>query len=119
MSDRPILITRDWLYQAVGAALPADHGFVALPRFNPDPMALSGMVKVHFGVRCRCTTAAVVSIEASAHKSETQVRAVLGSLVLNLLAQRDRFLKMPCTAHRHLRTPPGSVPGTERPGSVL
>jgi hypothetical protein len=76
-----------------------------LPRFDPDPAGKSGLVRAYFGARCNCTTAAVLSVEASASKTREEVTAALPSLVAKLLAQRDVFSSMPCSAHRRLRDP--------------
>src|SRR3990172_2479438 len=106
MDSNPIrVITRDWLASAVAAALPRDHGLVPLGRFNPDPKGTSGSVKVYFGARCTCTTVAVLSVEASRSKTQSEVESVLPLLIGKLLTQRDMFLRMPCSTHRRLRSP--------------
>jgi hypothetical protein len=97
------VISRDWFAAAVASVLPPDHGLVPLGRLNPDPKGTSGSIKVYFGARCTCTTAAVLSVEASASKTQTEVESALPSIIGKLLAQRDAFLRMPCSVHRRLR----------------
>lgn len=115
-SDQRRAVTRDWLAAAVAAALPSGHGLVSLSRFDPDPRGTSGFVKVYFGARCgACKTAAVLSVETRASKTQDEVEAALPSLIQNLLGQRSRFLTMPCSTHRRLRTPRFVEP--TRPGN--
>ncbi len=108
--DHPV--TREWLGRSVQAALPPGHGLSSLPRLNTDPTGSSGVVKVYFGARCECQTAAVLSVEAGAARTRAEALAAMPALVQKLLAQRDAFRKMPCAAHKSLRTPPqGTGPG--------
>ena len=97
-------VDRTWFAEEMLKALPADHGLTPLPRFDPDPRGLSGVVKVFFGARCECGTAAVLSVESNATKSRAEVIAATPSLVLKVLAQRDAFRRMPCAAHKKLQS---------------
>lgn len=109
--DSAHVVSREWLASVVAAALPDGHGLVPLGRFNPDPRGSSGSVRAYFGARCDCTTAAVLSVEADATKSKLEVEAALPTLIRTLLAQRDAFLRMPCSTHQRLRVPGSGFTG--------
>jgi hypothetical protein len=105
-------VTRAWLMEAVLAALPAGHGLSPLPRLDTGPASRIGVVKAYFGDRCRCGTAAVLSVEAAASKTRAETLAAMAALVEKLVLQRDAFRKMPCAAHLRLRTAFAAVPRT-------
>ncbi len=96
-------LTAEWIARQVSGALPADHGLTPLPRLKANTGGTGGFLKVFFGARCKCETAAVLSVEVSASKSREEVTEALPALVQRLLEQRDAFRKMPCASHRKLR----------------
>ena len=97
-------VSREWLTGVIGAALPAGSGLVPLPRLNTDLTGRGEYTKVYFGVRCECTTAAVLSVEVGQSKTRGEVAAAVPAFVQKLIAQRDAFRRMSCEAHRRLRT---------------
>gem|GEM_PF-1296356 len=108
------LVDREWLAAHIAGALPPDAGLSSLPKLNTDVTGRSGFVKVYFGVRCDCTTAAVLSAEVASSKTQAEVIAATPALVHKLLAQRDAFRHMPCSSHKALRSP-GFAPGKGSP----
>lgn len=112
-------VDRAWLLDAAKAGLPPGHGLTPLPGLNTDPSGTSRIMKVYFGARCGCGTAAVLSVEASLTKRRSDVEAAMPQLIEKLLLQRDAFRRMPCTSHRNLRTslgaPDRNAAASERP----
>ncbi len=108
----PRPVDRPWLLDAAKAGLPSGHGLTPLPGLNTDPSGKSGTVKVYFGARCGCGTAAMLSVEVSAAKGRVDVQVAMPQIIEKLLLQRDAFRRMPCASHRNLRT---SLGASERP----
>ena len=78
--------------------------FVPLPKLSQVTRGPLGAVKVFFGVRCECAVSAVVTFEANNEKTELQFTEALQRAGHQLLAQRNMFKQMPCTAHERLKT---------------
>ena len=102
-------VTSDWLIEQVAAELIRQdpvlgREFVPLGRMSHATRGPGGATKVFFGVRCECRTAAVVSFEAAADKTKSQVLDALPQSGRQLLGQRLAFVQMPCSAHKRLRT---------------
>jgi hypothetical protein len=76
--------------------------------FKLNLSANSGFRKVYFSARCKCGTAALLSVEVAKGKSLEQVRQVLPSLVGKLEAQARAFHQMPCEAHQKMRLGPAA-----------
>jgi hypothetical protein len=98
------LMDRAWLMAHITGALPPDSGLSPLPKLNTDVTGRGNFLKVYFGVRCQCTTAAVLSAEVAAGKTRADVIAATPALVRKLAAQRDAFRRMPCSSHKALRS---------------
>ncbi len=101
-------VTSDWLIEQVTAELIRQdpvlgREFVPLGRMSHVTRGPGGATKVFFGVRCECRTAAVVSFEAAADKTRSQVLEALPQSGRQLLGQRNAFVRMPCSAHNRLR----------------
>ena len=102
-------VTSDWLIEQLGAELIRQEPilgreFVPLGRMSQVTRGPDGAIKVFFGVRCECRTAAVVSFEAASYKTKSQVLEALPQSGRQLLGQRHAFVRMPCSAHTRLRT---------------
>lgn len=78
--------------------------FEPLTGFNMNVSGANGFLKLYYGVRCQCATAAVLSIEISVEKTVEEVSAAMPALVDRLRAQRRAFIAMPCSAHKRMRT---------------
>jgi hypothetical protein len=78
--------------------------FVPLSKLSQVTRGPKGAVKVFFGVRCECAVSAVVTFEANNDKTELQFADALQQAGHQLLAQRNMFKQMPCTAHERLKT---------------
>ena len=65
---------------------------------NPD------FHKVYFSARCRCGTAALLSVEVARSKTLHQVEEVLPSLTEHLKGKVEQFEEMSCEMHSKMRT---------------
>jgi len=73
-----------------------------LSGFKMNVSANPGFRKVFFSVRCAekdCDTAALLSVEISASKSDTEIEDALPSLVDRLERQEKSFYNMDCQMH--------------------
>ena len=101
-------VTADWLIEQLGAELVRQdpvlgREFVPLGRMAQVARGPGGSTKVFFGVRCECSTAAIVSFEVAQGKTKDQVLEVLPQSGRKLFEQRNAFVRMPCSAHDRLR----------------
>ena len=73
-----------------------------LAGFKMNVSANPGFKKVFFSVRCSqedCDTAALLSVEISIAKSDTEIKVALPSLVDRLERQERSFYNMDCKMH--------------------
>ncbi len=105
----PFPIDRQWVASRVAGELVRQEADIAdefepLTGFNQNVSGAAGFLKLYYGVRCRCTTAAVLSIEISGEKTVEEIAAAMPALVDRLRVQRRAFIAMPCSAHKRMRT---------------
>ena len=60
--------------------------------------------KVYFSVKCQCGTAALISVEVSASKTQPEVLDAMPSLVDHVQTKANQFSAMPCQMHQQMRT---------------
>ena len=92
----------------VAQGLSAESGLTQLKGFKMDLSANPGFRKAHFAARCRCGTAALLSVEVAQDKTVSEVKRALPSLVGKLEAQAKSFYGMPCEAHEKMRLGPAA-----------
>lgn len=75
-----------------------------LSGFKLDFSANPGFRKVFFSASCECGTAALISVEVSEDKTESEIKNALPSLVQRIKMQEQSFRKMDCSMHSLMRT---------------
>ena len=93
----------------VAEELSVESGLTLLKGFKMDLSANPGFRKVHFAARCRCGTAALLSVEVAQDKSMSDVKRALPSLVGKLESQAKSFYGMPCETHKKMRLGPAAA----------
>jgi len=104
-ADRP---DHEWLYERTNEAISKDLDLVKLKlrplnKFNTDVTGRSEFIKIYYGISCECSTAAVLSVEASADKSREEFRVALPLLLGKLKLQAQGFRRMDCDSHIQMR----------------
>jgi len=104
-SPRP---DQNWLYERTNAAIAADTELVKLRlkplnRFNTDVTGRAEFIKIYYGISCECSTAAVLSVEASADKTREEFQEALPALLEKLQMQAVGFRRMDCDSHLQMR----------------
>ena len=104
-SPRP---DQNWLYERTNAAIAADPELVKLRlkplnRFNTDVTGRAEFIKIYYGISCECSTAAVLSVEASADKTREEFQEALPALLGKLQLQAVGFRRMDCDSHLQMR----------------
>lgn len=79
-----------------------------LSGFKLDFSANPGFMKVFFSASCDCGTAALLSLEVSEEKTDSEIEAALPSLTQRIEMQEKSFRRMDCSMHNMMRT--GFVP---------
>jgi len=97
-----------WLYERTNAAIAADPDLVKLRlkplnRFNTDVTGRAEFIKIYYGISCECSTAAVLSVEASADKNREEFQEALPALLGKLQLQATGFRRMDCDSHLQMR----------------
>ena len=90
----------------ISDALPDDVTVKPLAGFKLNLSANDGFRKVFFSARCECGTAALLSVEVSKEKTDSEITAALPSLVGRLASQVRSFQAMSCEAHTRMRLGP-------------
>jgi hypothetical protein len=104
-SHRP---DQNWLYERTNAAIASDPELVKLRlkplnRFNTDVTGRAEFIKIYYGISCECSTAAVLSVEASADKTREEFQEALPALLGKLQLQGTGFRRMDCDSHLQMR----------------
>jgi len=99
---------QNWLYERTNAAIAADPELVKmrlkpLNRFNTDVTGRAEFIKIYYGISCECSTAAVLSVEASADKTREEFQEALPALLGKLQLQAVGFRRMDCDSHLQMR----------------
>jgi hypothetical protein len=99
---------QNWLYERTNAAIAADPELVKLRlkplnRFNTDVTGRAEFIKIYYGISCECSTAAVLSVEASADKTREEFQEALPALLGKLKLQAVGFRRMDCDSHLQMR----------------
>ena len=97
-----------WLYERTNEAIASDPELVnlrlkALTRFNTDVTGRAEFIKIYYGISCDCSTAAVLSVEASADKTREEFQEALPALLGKLKLQAVGFRRMDCDSHLQMR----------------
>jgi|TARA_B110000263_G_scaffold140202_1_gene121612 hypothetical protein len=97
-----------WLYERTNEAIVSDPELVnlrlkALTRFNTDVTGRAEFIKIYYGISCDCSTAAVLSVEASADKTREEFQEALPALLGKLKLQAVGFRRMDCDSHLQMR----------------
>jgi hypothetical protein len=74
-----------------------------LSGFKMDFSANPGFQKVFFAASCKCETAALLSVEISDKKSDSEIIDAIPSLAERLLRQEKSFRAMDCSMHSMMR----------------
>jgi hypothetical protein len=109
MPDTENTVTEDWvLAQVKSEAQRDDSGLAAVLRPLRNPGTGTGppgsALKVWFGVKCACDTAAVLSVEVERSKTREDVIVALPQIVDRLKIQYRGFLSMSCSTHKKMRS---------------
>ncbi|MFP6594236.1 MAG: hypothetical protein VB860_04545 [Dehalococcoidia bacterium] len=99
---------QNWLYERTNAAIAADPELVKLRlkplnKFNTDVTGRAEFIKIYYGISCECSTAAVLSVEASADKTREEFQEALPALLGKLKLQAVGFRRMDCDSHLQMR----------------
>ncbi len=97
-----------WLYKRTNEAIASDPELVKLrlkplTRFNTDVTGRAEFIKIYYGIGCECSTAAVLSVEASADKTRGEFQEALPALLGKLKLQAVGFRRMDCDSHLQMR----------------
>lgn len=106
---QPTIVKRDWLIDRVVSETFTQDPVLAKelrPLKMPGGIGVSvgSMLKIWFGVRCKCTTAAVLSVEVGRKKTEEEVIIALPQIVDRLRIQYRGFTSMSCDNHEKMRS---------------
>ena len=101
-------VTEPQLAAMVAEGLSPESGLAPLKGFKMDLSANPGFRKVHFAARCRCGTAALLSVEVAQDKTVAEVKRALPLLVGKLEAQAKSFYSMSCETHKKMRLGPAA-----------
>ena len=117
--DTEKTVTQEWLAaQVKSEALRQDPVLAGTLRPLRAPGRTTGPpdspLKVWFGVKCKCDTAAVLSVEVARSKTRTDVIAALPQIVDRLRVQYRGFISMSCSIHKKMRSDSVSGIGARR-----
>lgn len=109
LPDNENTVTQEWVSaQVKSEAQRQDPGLAAVLRPLRSPGGATGppgsALKVWFGVKCACETAAVLSVEVERSKTREEVIAAMPQIVDRLRVQYRGFRSMSCSTHQRMRS---------------
>lgn len=118
LSDTENTVTQEWVSAQVRSEVQRqDPDLDAVLRPLRSPGGTTGppgsALKVWFGVKCSCDTAAVLSVEVERSKTREEVMVAMPQIVDRLRVQYRGFLSMSCSTHQKMRSNLTSGIGSE------
>lgn len=109
LSEADNAVTQEWVSaQVMSEAQAQEPDLVKVLRPLRAPGRDTGppgsTLKVWFGVKCTCDTAAVLSVEVERSKTREEVIVAMPQIVDRLKVQHRGFLSMSCSTHQNMRT---------------
>ncbi len=109
LSETEDSVTQEWVSaQVESEAQKQDPDLAAVLRPLRSPGGATGppgsALKVWFGVKCTCKTAAVLSVEVERSKTREEVVVALPQIVDRLRVQYRGFRSMSCSTHQKMRS---------------
>ncbi|MQF69352.1 hypothetical protein FIM12_03335 [SAR202 cluster bacterium AD-804-J14_MRT_500m] len=103
-SDPDVPATLGQIQALLHTHFSANSSISLLRGFKLNFSGNSDFHKVYFSVKCDCGTAALISVEVSASKSQSEVSTAIPNLIAQVKSKAKQFNAMTCKMHLQMRS---------------